>query len=211
MLASKIQVAPNATAANTSTSGQCPRRGHPVPGQVTGDQVEQPCHGGRAGEPQDRDGADVVGRAQAVADVRERRLICWNLCATSPDNSKKRDIGEGHDPVRGSGRDAWPESCRPFTAAAPRPGTGQRAGPRRRMRAMRHLRAAGPGQVLISQRSPRKAVLMAHRRGYRHRTDPHRRSGNPRAAFLARAITARSSEGGYRTRAHHAADGPHRR
>jgi hypothetical protein len=54
--------------------GQRPRRRHPVAGQVAGDQVEQARHGRGAGEPQDRDGADVVGGAEPVAQVQVRQV-----------------------------------------------------------------------------------------------------------------------------------------
>ena len=42
---------------------------HAVARQVSRDEIEQPDQGGRAGEPQDRDGADVVDGAEHVAQV----------------------------------------------------------------------------------------------------------------------------------------------
>jgi hypothetical protein len=51
----------------------CPVWGHPVAGQVTRDKVEQSRHGGGPGEPQDRDRAQVVQGAEAVAQLLVRQ------------------------------------------------------------------------------------------------------------------------------------------
>jgi hypothetical protein len=49
--------------------GTAPLRRHPVAGQVAGDDVDQPGHGRRPGEPQDQDGADVIDGAEPVTEV----------------------------------------------------------------------------------------------------------------------------------------------
>jgi hypothetical protein len=60
--------------------GPGPGRRHPVPGKVARHQVEQPGHGRRPGEPEDRDRRDVVHRAEraaevGVGEVRERAAV----------------------------------------------------------------------------------------------------------------------------------------
>ena len=69
-------VTTNAMAVKTSTSGRSARAqlgGHAVAGQVARHDVEQAGHRRGAGEPEDQDRADVVDRAEAVAEqiVRE--------------------------------------------------------------------------------------------------------------------------------------------
>ena len=51
------------------TGGPGPLRGHPIAGQVPGHDVQQPGHGRGAGEPQDADRAQVMGRPKPVAQV----------------------------------------------------------------------------------------------------------------------------------------------
>ena len=47
---------------------------HAVARQIPRHQVQQPGHRRRAGEPQDRDGADVVDRAEGLAEVLVREV-----------------------------------------------------------------------------------------------------------------------------------------
>ena len=49
------------------THGAGPVRGHPVPGQVARDQVQQAGHRRRAGEPQDRNRRGVVHAAEGAS------------------------------------------------------------------------------------------------------------------------------------------------
>ena len=51
------------------THGPCPPGRHAVPGQVPGNEVEQPGHRGSAGEPENGDGAQVIDGAEAVPEV----------------------------------------------------------------------------------------------------------------------------------------------
>ena len=70
--ASKSQVTRNPISGeheHQRTDGPGPSGRHAVPGQVPGHEVQQAGHRGRAGEPQDGDGADVVDGAEAVAQV----------------------------------------------------------------------------------------------------------------------------------------------
>ena len=55
------------------TDGPGPSGRHAVPGQVPRHQVQQPGHGGGAGEPEDGDGADVVDGAESDAQVFVRQ------------------------------------------------------------------------------------------------------------------------------------------
>ena len=74
-----------------------PRRGHPEPGKVAGDQVQDARHRGGAGEPQDRDRGEVVERPEGGAEVpvREPGERAPARLAPSPEglfgNEKRRD------------------------------------------------------------------------------------------------------------------------
>ncbi|CAH0324841.1 hypothetical protein SRABI128_05059 [Microbacterium sp. Bi128] len=54
--------------------GPCPPGGHAVPGQVARHEVQQPGHGGGAGEPQDGNGAQVIDGAESVSQVFVREI-----------------------------------------------------------------------------------------------------------------------------------------
>ena len=56
------------------SDGAAPFGGHAVGGQVARHDVDQPGHRGCAGEPQDQDGADVVDRAESVAEELVRQV-----------------------------------------------------------------------------------------------------------------------------------------
>ena len=74
----RLHVAPNisvittSTANSTSTSGResaAQRGAMPKRGRIAGNQLEQPCHGGRAGESEDQNRREVVDGAEAAAKV----------------------------------------------------------------------------------------------------------------------------------------------
>ena len=77
----------------------------PKRGQVAGHQVEQPCHGGGAGEPENGDGAQVVHRPENVTQV----LVCQEGQGPAVGLAAGFELG-GRDQERGdeTGRDEEP-------------------------------------------------------------------------------------------------------